>query len=102
MVLKPSGPQLMLTVWDKSRAKCRIVPAVHGRPIREALLAQGLSPHGGGEFRMHCHGLGICGTCRVSVREGGRWQLKRSCEIRCFQDMEIQLEWDTDEPQKLL
>ncbi|NBX82440.1 hypothetical protein EBQ90_05050 [bacterium] len=35
--------------------------------------------------------MGICGTCKVRVKENGEWWEKRSCQIQCFNPLEIQL-----------
>ncbi len=58
-----------------------------GENLRDVLLRNALSLHRG----LSCGGLGICGTCSVKVIEGGETQVRRSCQIRCFRDLEIEL-----------
>ncbi len=63
-----------------------------GVNLRVALLGALVSPYSGVNRRLNCKGLGVCGTCKVLVRENGEWWSRRSCQIQCFQDLEIQLE----------
>lgn len=68
-----------------------IVEAPLGKRLREVLLDANLTPYRGRFQTMNCHGLGICGSCTVEVLESGEWWERRSCQIQCFSDMEIQL-----------
>ncbi len=63
-----------------------------GETLRSALIEHGLTPYRGPFQQLNCKGLGICGSCRVLVRENGQLWSRRSCQIRCFQDLEIELE----------
>lgn len=63
-----------------------------GENLRSLLLASGLSPYRGSFKALNCQGMGICGSCRVSVKENGQWWSRRACQIRCFQPLEIELE----------
>ena len=64
----------------------------YGAVLRETLLANSLSPYREANQILNCRGLGICGTCQVVVKEGDIRERKRSCQIRCFRDLEIELE----------
>ena len=62
-----------------------------GENLRAALIRFGLSPYEGKFNKLNCKGMGVCGTCKVLVREyGSEWE-RRSCQIQCFQDLEIRL-----------
>jgi len=65
--------------------------ASHGAILRRVLLENELSPYSETNRILNCHGLGICGTCQVIQTEGGVRERKRSCQIRCFRDLEIEL-----------
>lgn len=69
-----------------------VVEAAHGETLRAALLRHALSPYRGAFRSMNCKGLGVCGSCKVLVHENGSLWPRRSCQIRCFQDMQIELE----------
>jgi ferredoxin len=62
-----------------------------GSNLRDALLAAELSPYQGYFRTMNCHGLGVCGSCIIKIQENGEWWERRSCQIPCFRDTEIQL-----------
>lgn len=67
-----------------------VVP--RGQNLRAFLLEQGHLVYAGKNQILNCHGFGLCGTCWVEVREqGGQFQ-RRSCQIQCYQDFEIQLQ----------
>ncbi len=70
----------------------QLVDVSYGAVLREALLAHSLSPYREANRILNCHGLGICGTCQVIVKESNIRERKRSCQIRCFRDLEIELE----------
>jgi ferredoxin len=63
-----------------------------GETLRSALLKEGCSPYRGQFRAMNCRGMGICGSCWVQVKEKGEFWQRRSCQIQCFQDLEIQLQ----------
>jgi ferredoxin len=63
-----------------------------GENLRAALLKRGRSPYRGCFRQLNCKGMGLCGSCKVRVREGKDLWERRSCQIQCFQEMEIELE----------
>jgi ferredoxin len=69
----------------------RVLLIEPGTNLREALIANGLSPYEGTFKKLNCKGMGICGTCKVLVREEEVDWEKRSCQIQCFQELEIRL-----------
>ncbi|NBX75929.1 MAG: hypothetical protein EBQ92_05200 [Proteobacteria bacterium] len=68
-----------------------VVEVERGENLRKVLLQQRLTPYQGNKKIFNCHGMGICGTCKVLVFENGEWWDKRSCQIQCFKNLEIQL-----------
>ena len=87
--------QVLKTVSVKVRkagAESFEFKAAVGSSLREALLGQGESPYRGAFRQVNCKGMGICGSCRVGVYQNGELWMKRSCQIRCFQDMQIELQ----------
>jgi len=66
--------------------------AEYGAVLREVLLENTLSPYQEANRWLNCRGMGICGTCQVIVVETDLKERKRSCQIRCFRDLEIELE----------
>lgn len=68
------------------------IEAAYGAVLREVLLANRQSPYREKNRILNCHGLGICGTCQVTVREATSKARQRSCQIRCYRDLEIELE----------
>ena len=68
------------------------IEAGYGSVLREVLLANHQSPYREKNRLLNCRGLGICGTCQVVVREAATKIRQRSCQIRCFRDLEIELE----------
>lgn len=70
----------------------RVVHAHHGETLRAALLRQDCSPYRGRFKKLNCGGMGVCGSCKVRVREEGELWERRSCQVRCFQDMEIEVQ----------
>lgn len=84
--------QIQVTVRAGTHSGAKILNVVAGANLREALLEQGLTPYKSFFQSINCKGLGICGSCRVGVRENGTIWARRSCQIRCFQDMEIELQ----------
>ena len=86
----------------------RDVTVRHGRNLRKALLAAGLTPHNQAARWLNCKGFGTCGTCAVRV-EGPvspptrreRWRLgfpphdreaglRLACQCRVEGDLEVQ------------
>jgi len=63
-----------------------------GKTLREALLEGEFSPYVGKNTLLNCRGMGICGTCVVTVIENDKRSEKRSCQIQCFKPMEIELQ----------
>jgi ferredoxin len=41
-----------------------------GANLREVLLAQGFEVYSGLDKKLNCRGHGLCGTCRVYIKEG--------------------------------
>jgi ferredoxin len=62
-----------------------------GRNLRDILVQSDLSPYQGNFRNLNCRGMGICGTCKVYVLENSELFERRSCQIQCFQDLEIRL-----------
>jgi len=75
-----------IIVWEKGVS--RTVQAERGISLKQAINDSGASPFS----RYHCGGMGICGTCKVKVKENGEWWERRSCQLRCFHTMEIEVE----------
>lgn len=73
------------------KSECLTLLAPRGETLRKVLLSEGLSPYLGSKKIFNCRGMGICGTCKVLVLEEGEWWEKRSCQIQCFKNLEIQL-----------
>ncbi len=82
--------RIPLTLWKKGHF--RQLWAEPGKTLREMLLAQGETPYQGPFRQLNCGGLGICGSCKVEVKENGEWWERRSCQLRCFHPIEIQVE----------
>jgi len=68
-----------------------IVIGASGMNLRKGLLENGFSPYPELGFGVHCGGMGVCGTCRVGLKYDGMIRVRRSCEVRCFEDLEIQI-----------
>jgi len=68
-----------------------LLEAIHGTTLRKVLLQNKLSPYRGEKKVFNCRGMGICGTCKVLIKENDQWFERRSCQIQCFHPMEIQL-----------
>jgi ferredoxin len=79
-----------ISISVRGEATNLVVP--YGTVLRNVLLANALSPYRETNRILNCHGLGICGTCQVLLKEGDRRERMRSCQIRCFRDLEIELE----------
>jgi len=62
-----------------------------GENLRQVLLREGLTPYRGNKNIFNCRGMGICGTCKILVLEKDEWWDRRSCQIQCFKNLEIQL-----------
>ena len=75
--------------WPGGSRRLEVAP---GANLRETLLASSLTPYAEARRRLNCRGMGVCGSCKVLVREGTELWQRRACQIRCFQDMEIHLE----------
>lgn len=82
--MKPS-PTVPITVWRKGAAET--LHAERGATLKSA-LRKGDVPFP----KYHCGGMGICGTCKVRVKEKGEWWERRSCQLRCFHAVEIEVE----------
>lgn len=65
----------------------RIISCRHGATLRTVLIDNQLNPNRG----VSCSGLGVCGTCVVTLIEGDEKREVRACQIRCFRPMEIEL-----------
>lgn len=63
-----------------------------GANLRSFLLEKGHSLYHGKNTILNCRGNGLCGTCWVFVEENGKAFQRRSCQIQCYQDVEIQLQ----------
>lgn len=70
----------------------RVIFAHHGETLRAALLRQDCSPYRGRFRKLNCGGMSVCGSCRVRVLEEGELWERRSCQVRCFQDFEIEVQ----------
>lgn len=66
--------------------------APYGVILRNVLLEHALSPYREANRWLNCRGMGICGTCQVIVTHDDSRARERSCQIRCFRDLEIELE----------
>ncbi|MCB0404213.1 MAG: hypothetical protein KDD51_05460 [Bdellovibrionales bacterium] len=76
--------------WDAARvAEIRVR---RGATLRSALLEAGFSPYQGRFRQLNCKGLGLCGSCKVLVAENSQLWERRSCQIRCFNDLEIKVQ----------
>lgn len=85
------GNTVQIKVWGIDGESCEVT-AKRGASLRETLLDAELTPYKGYFQTMNCHGLGLCGSCTVKVKENGEWWERRSCQIPCFRDLEIQLQ----------
>lgn len=81
---------ITLTVFERDGEKS-FHSVLIGSNLREVILALGFSPYQGKFKNLNCKGMGVCGTCKVLVREGDQDWDRRSCQIQCFQDLEIRL-----------
>lgn len=84
-------PKIRLKVLGKGGIERTFLVPI-GETLRAVLLREACSPYQGVFQKINCGGLGICGSCKVRVREGGEWWERRSCQVRCFQDLEIQVQ----------
>lgn len=82
--------EIVLKVYTKNESY--LLTAEKGENLRALLIRQNFSPHSGIYKTINCHGLGICGSCKIKIRESDSYWVRRSCQIRCFQSMEIALE----------
>lgn len=80
-----------ITAWLSGNSEATTFEVPKGENLRKALLSQNHSPYLGSKKVFNCRGLGICGTCKVLVRENHEWWERRSCQIQCFKNLEIQL-----------
>ena len=88
VVEKLQNPKV--TVLDPRGRRSKI-EVKRGETLRQALLRNHLVPYGRMNRVLNCYGLGICGTCWVNIDENGtRWP-RRSCQIRCYTDLEVEL-----------
>lgn len=86
-----SEPTVTITVYRANKQEPVTIEALRGGSLRKVLLDAGLTPYQGNKKVFNCHGLGICGTCKVLLLENAEWWDRRSCQIQCFQNLEIQL-----------
>jgi len=63
-----------------------------GETLRSILLANDCTPYRGFFERWNCGGLNVCGSCWVTIEENGEIWKRRSCQIRVYQDLEIQVQ----------
>jgi len=82
--------KVKLKVTDRAGVKHEIT-VESGTQLRDALIRHQLSPYPAPRINLNCKGLGICGTCKVIIRENAEDWEKRSCQIQCFQDLELRL-----------
>jgi hypothetical protein len=89
---KPTNlsPQVIISLFQ-GELLWKKISVPHGVILRKALLNAGFSPYLGSKKVFNCRGMGICGTCKVLVKQNGQWWEKRSCQIQCFHPLEIQL-----------
>ena len=79
-----------ITIIKNGKEEQLVVKA--GENLRLILLKHKASPYRGRFRTMNCRGMGVCGSCWVNVKENGELWRRRSCQIQCFQDLEIQLQ----------
>ena len=89
--MKNTEPKVQISI-QREGTPVREFAVRMGENLREALLAHDESPYRGYFRQVNCKGMGICGSCKVGVREGGEIWIRRSCQIRCFQDIQIELQ----------
>jgi ferredoxin len=80
-----------LKVTSSDTKQTTVLRVPRGKILRKALLESALSPYRNENKILNCRGMGICGTCKVLIKENEQWWERRSCQIQCFHDMEIQL-----------
>jgi len=90
-----------LTVVDGDEEA--VLSVASGTTLRDALLANGFSPHGSVSRVTNCGGRGLCGTCGVRVDDppapdhwhdglSERWGYPRlSCQLTVEDDMRVEL-----------
>jgi len=83
--------RIQIRVKERGNGFSQEFLAERGENLREVLLRVGRSPYRGMFHQFNCRGLGICGSCTVWCMEGGKYFPRRACQIRCFQDLEIEL-----------
>ena len=66
-----------------------LIEVPYGSVLREVLIASDKSPHQDHFVYLNCHGNGICGSCVVMIKELEGWEERRSCQHRCYQNLEI-------------
>lgn len=81
---------ITLRICDRSGERSQYSVTL-GSNLREALMEVGISPYEGKFKKLNCKGMGVCGTCKVIVLENQEEWERRSCQIQCFQDLEIRL-----------
>lgn len=82
--------RVKISVIDREGKRHEIFVGI-GTNLRSALMEKGFSPYVGTFNNLNCKGLGICGTCKILVNDNGALWERRSCQIQCFQEMEIRL-----------
>ncbi|MFM8270030.1 MAG: 2Fe-2S iron-sulfur cluster-binding protein [Pseudomonadota bacterium] len=84
-------PSLKLQIGHSNSSELVVIEVSPGENLRRVLLREGLTPYQGKKKIFNCRGMGICGTCKVLVLENQQWWDRRSCQIQCFKNLEIQL-----------
>jgi len=86
------SPTRQVTVRVHAGGEVTVLSAAYGAILRQVLLENELSPYKETNRWLNCRGMGICGTCQVIVVKPDLKERERSCQIRCFRDLEIELE----------
>lgn len=86
-----SNGRITLVVRQSKLGESSTLEVKRGENLRKVLLREGLTPYQGNKAIFNCRGMGICGTCKVLLFENGEWWDRRSCQIQCFKNLEIQL-----------
>ncbi len=86
------SPSRQVSVRVRVGDTVTVLSAAYGAILRNVLLENELSPYREANRWLNCHGMGICGTCQVVVVKPDLKERDRSCQIRCFRDLEIELE----------
>ena len=91
-------PRFFLMNEDKLKIKiqdtqgnCKDLWVEVGSNLREVLLRNRFSLYQGKFKKLNCKGMGVCGSCKIIVRERDEDWERRACQIQCFQELEIRL-----------